>query len=472
MVPLPTGSPRPLPRIQYEFPKASRSDLAEQDSRQQAVKKTAQKCWQSYKKHAWMRDELEPISGGGKDTFGGWAATLVDSLDTLWIMGLRKDFDEAVEAIAALDWANTTATSCIMFETTIRHLGGLLAAYDLSQEQALLAKAVELGNMLYTGFDTPNRMPGFWLDFAKAKTGGQVAGDHESSASTGSLCLEFTRLSQVTGDPKYYDAVARVMNLYEQSQNSTRLPGMWPTFVNMRDGVFSRDNTFTLGALADSLYEYLPKMYALLGGLEASYGIMWTTAAETISKNLLFRPMLPDKADILFPGDVKVDGGVILNPEGQHLSCFVGGMFALGGRLFDREDHIKLGTRLTRGCVWAYNAFPTGVMPEIFNLLPCDLLSGCEWDEERWKRDGAQRLPKGFKNARVPSYLLRPEAVESVFILYRITGLREFQDSAWQMFQSIQRATETELGNAAIDDVTVTGPPEKRDSMEVRDLCS
>ena len=468
VIPLPTGSPRRLPRIQHDFPPTSQSDLAEQESRQQAVKKTVQKCWQSYKKHAWMKDELRPISGRGKNTFGGWAATLIDSLDTLWIMGLKAEFNEAVDAVAALDWASTTATSCMMFETTIRHLGGLLAAYDLSREQALLNKAVELGDMLYAGFDTPNRMPGFWLDFERAKTGEQIAGIHESSASTGSLCMEFTRLSQLTGNPKYYDAVARVMVLYEKNQNSTKLPGMWPTFVNMQDGIFSAESTFTLGALADSLYEYLPKMYALLGGLQASYGIMWSTAAETISKNMLFRPMVPDNADILFPGDVKVDGAAILTAESQHLSCFVGGMFALGGRLFNREDHIELGTKLTRGCIWAYNAFPTGVAPEIFNLFACDSLSNCEWDEKRWERYGDQRLPKGIKNARDPSYILRPEAMESVFVLYRITGLKEFQDSAWQMFQSIQQATETEYGNAAIDDVTVIGPPKKRDSMEVR----
>lgn len=88
------------------------------------------------------------------------------------------------------------------------------------------------------------------------------------------------------------------------------------------------------------------------------------------------------------------------------------------------------------------------------------------------KRDGKtkpkiKRLPKGFKSVRDKFYLLRPEAIESVFLLYRITGKKEFQEVAWQMFQSIQNATETEYGNAGIDDVTVTGQTKKRDSMEV-----
>lgn len=116
------------------------------------------------------------MSGGFKDPFGGWAATLVDCMDTLWLMDLKDDFYEAAGAAVKMDWSNTTATAINLFETTIRHLGGLLSAYDLSGESALLLKATELGDMLYIAFDTPNRIPGFWLDFEKAKDGLQIAG--------------------------------------------------------------------------------------------------------------------------------------------------------------------------------------------------------------------------------------------------------------------------------------------------------
>lgn len=94
-------------------------------------------------------------------------------------------------------------------ETNIRHLGGLLAAFDLSQEPALLSKAIELGDILYAGFETPNHMPPFWLDFENAKRGQLVADDHQISAAVGSFTLEFSRLSQITGDSKYYDAITR-----------------------------------------------------------------------------------------------------------------------------------------------------------------------------------------------------------------------------------------------------------------------
>ncbi|RMZ88525.1 hypothetical protein DV736_g4243, partial [Chaetothyriales sp. CBS 134916] len=431
-------------------------------SRQQAVLNVFKKCWQSYKTYAWLKDELQPISAKSKNTFGGWAATLVDSLDALWIMGLKDDFYEAVEAAAGIDWEMTPDASCNMFEVNIRHLGGLLAAFDLSQEPVLLAKAVELGDMLHAGFDTPNHMPPFWFDFEKAKNGQLVADDHQISAAIGSFTLEFTRLSQITGNPKYYDAIARVTSVLIEHQASTQLPGMWPTFVNARNQTFL-ENSFTLGALADSLYEYLPKMYYLLGGLEQAYEKAYRDSMATAIEHLLFRPMLPNNINVLVAGSATVVAGEsTLNPEGQHLSCFTGGMFILGGKLFSLPEHVEIGARLTQGCIYAYNAFSTGIMPEIFQMRPCPSLEACEWDGDR----ASEILPEGFSSVSDRSYRLRPEALESAFILYRTTGDTELLDAAWRMFESIQAATETEYANAAIDDVTITGKPSQRDSME------
>jgi len=66
---------------------------------------------------------------------------------------------------------------------------------------------------------------------------------------------------------------------------------------------------------------------------------------------------------------------------------------------------------------------------------------------------------------RDANFRCRPEAIESVFILYRITGDESLRDDAWEMFQSIDKYTKTEYGNAALDDMTEM-PPTKSDSME------
>ncbi|KAI8952469.1 glycoside hydrolase [Xylaria longipes] len=98
---------------------------------------------------------------------------------------------------------------------------------------------------------------------------------------------------------------------------------------------------------------------------------------------------------------------------------------------------------------------PSGMMPEICVFLPCPTKEACSWEEETHEGLRGQTLPEGFENARDPRYILRPEAIESVFYIYRITGEKEYQDMAWNMFQSIKKATETELAFSAIAAVTV-----------------
>ncbi|KAH7357861.1 endoplasmic reticulum mannosyl-oligosaccharide 1,2-alpha-mannosidase [Plectosphaerella cucumerina] len=485
--PLPVGSPLALPKVQHVFSTAKppQDEAAKVESRKQAVLQAFRRSWSSYKKYAWGWDELVPIAGAGKNTFGGYGASIVDALGTLWIMGQKEDFAEAVRTVALIDWNNTTLTSVNMFETTIRYLGGLLSAYDLSGEPVLLTKAVELGEMLYFGFDTPNHMPPFWLQFSSAKLGTLSASDHDPLTSGGSLSLEFTRLSQLTGNPKWYDATERVKEFLHNTQKDTKIPGMWPAFLSYRR-LTASESHFTIGAQADSVYEYLPKMHALLGGLDPEYPEMTKASFDAIKANLLFSPMTPDNADILFAGDANARSGnkADLSPDMQHLSCFLGGSYALAARLLSDKSYLDIGARLTRGCVWAYAALPTGIMPEISTFLPCasatdpevsDRLAACKWSDSVWdakapksRGSGGAELPKGYMGARDTSYMLRPEAIESVFYMWRITGDAVWRDAAWDMFQAIVAATETKLAYSSIRNVNTPKGVEtqKTDSTE------
>lgn len=256
MVHLPTEPPRQLPRIQHGFPKAEdEDDRRVRLRRRQLVKESFKHCWDAYKKYAWGFDELEPLTAAGKNTFSGWGATLVDAADTLWIMDLKEDFAEAVAAIARINWNHADSSECSLFETTIRYLGGLLGAYDLSGEPVLLDKAAQLGHMLYAALDTPHHMPVNHFSFREAMQGTLRPSAREESAALGTLSMEFTRLSQLTGDAKYFDAVERIKREMARTQDSTKLPGMWPVYIDVQNGFFAPGNTFSLGARADSLYE-------------------------------------------------------------------------------------------------------------------------------------------------------------------------------------------------------------------------
>src|SRR6266480_3830262 len=124
-VTLPKGTAKRLPKVQHDFSTESQTTKEKRKMRQARVKQVFKRCWDAYKKHAWLKDELGPLSGNGRTTFGGWAATLVDSLDTLWIMNLTSDFREAVDAVSSIDFSpNSIGDDEInIFETTIRYLG-------------------------------------------------------------------------------------------------------------------------------------------------------------------------------------------------------------------------------------------------------------------------------------------------------------------------------------------------------------
>lgn len=63
--------------------------VTESLDRLEAVRDAFRHAWKGYKDHAWGRDELKPIS----KSFGEWfglGLTLIDSLDTMWILGLKE----------------------------------------------------------------------------------------------------------------------------------------------------------------------------------------------------------------------------------------------------------------------------------------------------------------------------------------------------------------------------------------------
>jgi mannosyl-oligosaccharide alpha-1,2-mannosidase len=460
-IPIPSDTPHYLPKVQFDFGRESHSQRRSRESRRLAVRDEFQRNWEAYREFAWGLDELRPTSGDGTDTFGGWGATLVDSLDTLWIMGFKDYFHEAVQAVAAIDFGKSDSSSISVFETTIRYLGGLISAYDLSQEPVLLEKAIQVGEMLYRAFDTPNNTPRNQLPIEDAKN--------------------------VDRDG-FQAEVAKLSIMMDTAQNTTQVPGLFPTYVDAAGEYFSGSGFMSIGALADSTYEYWPKMHALLGGLEPVYEKLYKDAAIMIDKHMLFRAAIPDETlgeELLFCGDIQMgtDKGsddLGLYPDLQHLTCFIGGMFGLAGRLFQDESHVELGEKLTKGCIYAYEAMPTGIMPEVFAMTPCASRTECPWNETAWQNLETEKcgtnmqldtpefgtaqpvkecdMIPGFPSIRDKRYLLRPEAIESVFIMYRITGDRKYLDDAWNMFTGIATATRTTYANGQLRDVTFVPP--------------
>ena len=99
---------------------------------------------------------------------------------------------------------------------------------------------------------------------------------------------------------------------------------------------------------------------------------------------------------------------------------------------------------LTYTCYQMYARMPTGISAEFVQFH-----KGKDFDIGRGS----------------PHYLLRPETVESFFVLYHLTGDPIYREWGWEVFQAIERYCKTEAGYGELKDVRLTGIG-PRDKME------
>ncbi|XP_063901796.1 ER degradation-enhancing alpha-mannosidase-like protein 3 [Zophobas morio] len=100
---------------------------------------------------------------------GDFSLTLIESLDTLVIMGENDKFMDGVRLVLNNNRYDADLNVSV-FEVTIRALGSLLSAHVLSLQLkasrvfkdyngGLLAHALDLGERLLVAFDTPTGLP-------------------------------------------------------------------------------------------------------------------------------------------------------------------------------------------------------------------------------------------------------------------------------------------------------------------------
>lgn len=179
-----------------------------QETKRLAVRQAMQFVWANYEQRAFGADALHPVTGDASvDQWGNVSCTLVDALDTLWLMDLKDEFKRARDYVATnLSYAymGRNSKSVSVFETTIRDVGGLLSAYELSGDVVFRDKAQELVDLLAPAF---NEDWGFFYSrihpHTKRASLSPWSPDQALLAEIGSLQLELRCLTDVTGDPSY-----------------------------------------------------------------------------------------------------------------------------------------------------------------------------------------------------------------------------------------------------------------------------
>lgn len=413
------GEAKPVENVALNINGVNILPLEKQNERQKKVVEAFKYAWEGYRKYAWGHDELRPVSQSHSEWFG-IGLTIVDSLDTMLLMNLPKEFQEARDwVVSSLSFEKNVDVN--LFETTIRVLGGLLSAYHLSKDEVFLRKAVDLGDRLLPAFNPGSNIPYADVNLLTHSAHAPRWGPDSSVSEVTTIQLEFKDLSYTTGDSKYKEAVTEVMN---HIHSLPKKAGLVPIFVNAETGQFRPSATITLGARGDSYYEYLLKQWLQSGKTEDWLKSDFVDAMDGVM-SLLKRESQP--SSLVFIGELL--HGQTFSPKMDHLVCFLPGTLMLGVHNGLDKKYEQFSKDLMETCVQMYNRMPTGLSAELvyFNQGPSS-------------HEDISVRPLDAHN------LLRPETVESLYILYRLTGDKKYQEYGWTIFQSFEKYTKIATG--------------------------
>ena len=371
-----------------------------------------QYAFQAYMRDAWKADEYLPVKRRGLNTFGGKGLTIIDSLDTLYLMGLETEFKSAREFVKSEFKFDGRIN---VFENNIRVLGGLLSAYSLTNDTIFLEKAVEVGDVLLGAFH--GRIPCAVIDTSNpgyCKTQQWARG--AVNAEVGTLSVEFVALTRFTKDTRWSKKIDAINEYWNEHKG-----GLLSMNIDMVSEKMSGPQT--IGGGIDSTYEYFIKLKHLTGDKLA--GELYDTFEEMIVSQMFVK-----YGNTTF---AKASG----SDKVEHLGCFLGGMLIMG------QKYIEQGLAFTETCARMYTSNPSGIACDSVTVNP----------------DGRLLCSSNV-------YLLRPEVVESIFYAWR-----ETHDPKWRVYAAkIWKALEKhcQLPTGGFTDVRfVTGKmPEKMDKQE------
>ena len=363
-------------------------------------------AWGHYRRRAWGRDQINPVSGGASTFFirnHDLGLSLVEAMDTLWVMGLDAEFADAlawVKGHLSFDVDGDVS----VFETSIRMLGGLLSAYHACGDPVLLAKARDLGTRLLPAFATPTGMP---YRFVNLRTGA-VRGPVTNPAEVGTYLPEYGTLSRLTGDDRYRAAAKRaVVAMYDRRSKA----GLLADSIDATTGAW-QSRRATIGPPSDSYYEYLWDGWQLLGDTECK------SMYATLTSAILKWQHVQSGGHAWF-NDVDFEMGGPLTDEQDELASFYGGLLAQGGAP-------ALGAAYTRA--WAH------------------------------VQDKFQILPEGYEylgdNVTQPTNALRPELADAAFNLWLLDRSPEWRMLGRTHYLNMKRWNRTRYGYSGVADMT------------------
>lgn len=323
-------------------------------------------------------------------------------------------------------------TDLSAFETNIRFVGGLLSMYTLSDDKMFLRKAEEVATLLLPIFDTPSGIPHALVNprTKQTKNFGWASGGCSILAEFGTLSLEFQYLSDLTGNLIF---AQKIKKIYEVLNDASKEDGLYFNYMNPSSAKWCMKHA-SIGALADSFYEYMLKYWLYLAKSDDAHLAAYLTSMKAIRSKMV---RVSPKEKLTYIAEWKSSR---LEHKMDHLACFTGGLFGLTSVYVDtlpadeKEIYLSLAKEVTNTCHESYTRTETKLGPEAFHFERADSEARSLKSNERY-------------------YILRPETVESYFYLWRFTKDEKYRDWAWEYVQALEKHCRTPNGYTGIRDV-------------------
>jgi len=403
--------------------------------RRDYVKKMMRHAWDNYVTYAWGKNELRPVSkrGHSASIFGSssMGATIVDSLDTLYIMGMTEEFTKAKKWVEAnLDMSKMSGDVSV-FETNIRYVGGLLTAYAFTGEEIFKDKVSSIVDKLLPAFNTPTGIPYALINMQTglAKNFGWASGGSSILSEFGTLHMEFAYLSDITGNPVYREKVEKIRDFVKSLNRPNKL---YPNYLHPKTGKWGQQHT-SVGALGDSFYEYLLKEWLRSGKRDEVAKHLFDEAASDIEENLV----KTSASGLTYIAESKYGR---LEHKMDHLACFAGGMYGLAAKEEQDENSARwmdIAKGITNTCHESYDRSDTKLGPEAFRFTDAIEARALKQNERY--------------------YILRPETFESYFIMWRLTKDPKYREWGWEAVQALENSCKTDGGYTGIKNVYQVG---------------
>lgn len=373
-----------------------------------------QHAWSSYVKYASGHDELNPISRTPHDWYPPAVVymTPVDSLDTMLLMGLTREANDTKQLLLE-KLSFDKDVSVQVFEVTIRVLGALVTAAQMTGEPRFLTLADDLATRLLPAFDSPTGMP---YRFVNLKTG-KPSGAESNPAEIGTLMLEFGALAKLTHKSVYFDKAKRAMTeLFARRAPATGLLGEG---INVDTGAWTSKSSHVGGGI-DSFYEYALKCERLFGDRDCG-----TIARASLAS--VNRYLADDGPGGLWYGVSEMDFGRRTATTYGALHAFLPAVFALQGDL-------RRARRLQDSNFKMWTTF--GIEPEELDYRTMTIVR--------------------------PGYQLRPENIESAYYLFHYTKDPIYLEMGRQFLNDLIKCCRTDNGYTVLRSVATK---EKGDRM-------